>query len=73
MESLLENLKEGFILTVEAKTKGNYSTFDEATAASTHFMDTTHKPDAHIIDYTVKPHVTWHYDYARDEWEKKAT
>lgn len=57
MESLLEQVKEGYILSVEEKSRGAYPDFDAAKAAAAHFADATHRPSLHFIDYTVhQPH-----------------
>ena len=69
MESILEQVKEGFILTVEETSNGAYPDIDQAKAAALHFMDATHQPALHITNYTVgAPHPGWFYDYAGSDW-----
>ena len=69
MESMLEQVKEGFIVTVEEKSKGAYPDVEQAQAAALHFMDATHQPALHVTDYTVAaPHPVWYYDYAGASW-----
>ena len=69
MESMLEQVKEGFIVTVDEKSKGAYPDADQAKAAALHFADASHKPALHVTDYTVAaPHPAWYYDYTNAVW-----
>jgi hypothetical protein len=73
MESMLEQVKEGFIVTVDETSKGAYPDADQAKAAALLFADAVHKPDLHVTDYTVAaPHPSWYYDYTDALWVSRA-